>query len=304
MNMQEYISKALSDAGIQEYDYRWFCYGGPDVVVDLPAYRICFLDDQGNKVYRYFQGKYQLDLPAVDVFSSPAWGDLYRRYESETHLVAETMKRFVASVAAGVASHCSLPMIELSLDPRDDKNYLRELDEQLEAAFRDGSSWLKPALDRANEVSRARDGLAQTVMDFMDQRWTELLQMNRSVQQGAEQLSWTLAHQLNGTAHFTTATIAEAQHIIYMELLGDYWGAREVIQNAVRDKATPIHERLDLRAISEGRRGQCPNGPGVVRDILPAGIGVAHRRCRRGHHRGPERWPGRRGGRSADPSIQ
>ncbi len=266
MNMQEYISKALSDVGIQEYDYRWFCYGGPDVVVDLPAYKICFLDDQGNKVYRYFQGKYQLDLPAVDVFSSPAWGDLYRRYESETHLVAETMKRFVASVAAGVASYCSLPIIELSLDPRDDKTYLQELDEQLEVAFRDGSSWLKPALDRANEVSRARDGLAQAVMDFMDQRWTELLQMNRSVQQGAEQLSWTLAHQMNGTAHFSTSTIAEAQHIIYMELLGDYWGAREAILSAVRDKAAPIHERLDRGLSQKVGEGN------VITDLMSFGI--------------------------------
>ncbi len=220
------------------------------MVVDLPAYRICFLDDQGDKVYRFFQGCYQLDLPEVDVYSSPAWGDLYRRYETETHFVAETMKGFVESIAAGVASHCSLPLIELSLDPQDDMNYLQELDEQLRTAFRDGSSWLKPALDRANEVSRARDGLAQAVMDFMDQRWTELLQMNQSVQQGASQLSWTLAYQLNGTAHFSTSTIAEAQHIIYMELLGDYWGAREVIQNAVMDKAAPIHERLD-RGLSQ-----------------------------------------------------
>lgn len=266
MNMQEYISKAMSDAGIQEYDYRWFGYGNPDDVVNLPAFRICFIDDQGNKVFRYFQGLYQLDFLSVDVFSSPAWGDLYRRYETETHIVAETMKRFVTSVATGVASHCSLPLLDLTLDPGDDKNYLEELDEQLEAAFRDGSTWLKPALDNANEVSRARDGLAQTVMDFMDQQWMDLLQMNRSVQQAAYKLSWTLAYQLNGTDHFSTSALAEAQRIIYGELLGDYWGAREAIQETLEGRAAPIHELLD-RGLS-----QKVVESNVVADLLSFGI--------------------------------
>ena len=243
-NMKEYISKALR-RGDQEYDYRWFCYGGPDVVIDLPAHRVCFLDDQGNKVYRSFQGKYQLDLPEVDVFSSPAWGDLYRDLRDGDPFRGRDHEE-VRDICCRRRGLALLPTSDRAvLDPQDGKNYLQELDEQLEAAFRDGSSWLKPALDSANEVSGARDGLAQAAMDFMDQRWTDLLLMNRSVEQGAYQLSWTLTYQLNGNGPILgSGHGGSSAHNLYGSARG-LLGRPGGHPGRRLGKAAPIHERLD-----------------------------------------------------------
>jgi len=65
------------------------------------------------------------------------------------------------------------------------------------------------------------------VIDFIDEHWIELMQVNRSVYAAAQELSVTLASQLEGRPGFSSASIAEAQETILLFLMGDAWGARE-----------------------------------------------------------------------------
>ena len=243
-NMASYISQAMSDAGIVEANYRWHNYGGGDIVVTLPQYKVCLTDDDGDLVCRYFQGTYALDLPSIDLLASDAWGEIYERYRSETHLIADGLKAYLEALANGISSHCSLPILEMELDPVDGSNYLDEMDRQLRQAFRDRSSWLTPALNWMEEVGEVRDGLAQAVIDFIQQRWMELFQVNRSVYQAAQELSGILASELVGEQGFSSSSIAAAQETLFMLLMGDSWGARDVIHEAVRERASPIVDRL------------------------------------------------------------
>jgi hypothetical protein len=241
----DYISAALAEAGIQEYDYRWYCYGGGDIVVELPSYRMAFNDDNGSPVYKTFRGTYVLDLPSLDLFSSPAWGVLYDRFRSETHSVAESMRAYIKSIASGITAHCSLGSAALVLDPEDGVSYTDELDRQLSLALQDGASWLTPALDRVSEMNHVRDGLAQSLLDFIDSNWMDILEVNRSVHQGARDLTEVLLRQLENTPNFSADRMNVARDLIFIALLGDHWGAREEMYREVGVRAADVLNRLE-----------------------------------------------------------
>ncbi len=244
-SMLSYISQAMTDAGFAEANYRWHNYGGGDIIVTLPSYRICLYDDAGKMVCPYFEGSYAVDLPSVDLFASEEWGELFDTYRSETHILAEGMRGYIEAIAQGIASHCNLPMMQLEMDPEDGLNYVQEIDRQLQEAFKDRSSWLDPALQSIEKIGKVRDGLAQAVIDFIDEHWIELMQVNRSVYAAAQELSVTLASQLEGRPGFSSASIAEAQETILLFLMGDAWGAREVLREGVLDRADPMLDMLN-----------------------------------------------------------
>ncbi|MBI0584737.1 MAG: lamin tail domain-containing protein [Methanomassiliicoccus sp.] len=244
-SMVQYISAALAEAGFQEYDYRWYCFGGGDILVDLPALRIQLFDDLDRSVMHTFQGRYAVDLPGVDVFSSPAWGELYGKYRSETYAVAEGMRSYIRTIASGIAAHCSLPSVVLELDPADGRTYLEEIDRQLSAAFRDGASWLTPALDRVNEMGKVRDGLAQAVMDHMADHWMEILDVDRSIEQGGWDLANQLVQELADLPNFSEASLAEARQSIQATLVGDYRGVKEIFYEQVRVRAGDVLNRFE-----------------------------------------------------------
>jgi len=249
-SMIGYISQAMTDAGFAEENYRWHNYGGGDIIVTLPSYRICLYDDAGQAVCPYFQGSYAVDLPSIDLFASEEWGELFDTYRSETHILAEGMKGYIQAIAQGIASHCSLPLMHLELDPEDDLSYVQEIDRQLQDAFTDRSSWLDPALQEIEEIGKVRDGLAQAVIDFTGNHWIELMQVNRSVYAAVQELSVTLAAQLEGRPGFSSASIAEPGDTILMSLRGDGGGAREVIMKGALAGPDPILDMLN-RALSQ-----------------------------------------------------
>ena len=241
----DYISAALAEVGIQEYDYRWYCYGGGDIVVELPTYRMAFNDDNGVPVYKTFRGTYVLDLPSLDLFSSPTWGDFYDRFRSETHSVAESMRAYIKSIASAISAHCSLGSAALVLDPEDGVSYDQELDRQLSMAFRDEASWLTPAVNRASEMNYVRDGLAQGLLDFIMTDWMDILEVNRSVHQGAKDLTEVLLRELENTPNFSADRITVARDLIFMALLGDHWRAREELYQEVGVRAADVLDRLE-----------------------------------------------------------
>lgn len=244
--MVEYISKAMAEAGIQEYDYRWYCFGGGDVVTEIPKITIPVLDDLGNKVYMTFQGVVQMDLPGVDVFSSPAWGDLRESYRSETHSIAEAMRNYVEMVAFGIASNCHLSPLELELDPADGRTFLEEIDAQLTEAFRDGSGWIQPAINKANEVRHVRESLAQAALDFIDSHWMEILEVNRSLVKACWDLSGVLVEEeLGGLPNFSEQRKLAARNMTFMSLTGEYWGAWDAMFAELMDfRVEPLLEKL------------------------------------------------------------
>ncbi len=245
-SMTDYISQAMTDAGIIEANYRWYNYGGADILVTLPSYRICLFNDADQEVYRTFQGTYSIDLPSMDLFASEEWGNLYETYRSQTHALADGMRGYIEAIAQSIAAHCSLPNLDLALDPSDVDSYIDEIDRQLEKAFQDRSSWLSPALNKLNEVGKVRDGLAQAVLDFIHGHWTELMRMNWTTYVAGQQLSATLVADLQGLPGWSAASIARAQSTIEMFLLGDNWGAREVIEQAVGERAAPVQDMLEV----------------------------------------------------------
>lgn len=245
--MADYIASAMTEAGFQEYDYRWYCYGGGDIVVTLPSFRIQILDDLGNKVWMNFQGTYALDMPSVDVLASPVWGNLQESYRSETHSIAEAMRSYIGMVADGIASNCHLSPIELELDPADGRTYLQEIDAQLAEAFRDGSAWIQPAIDKANEVRQVREGLAQATMDFIDRQLMEVLQVNSSLTTAAWELSGVLiGEELEGLPNFSPDRLRMARNLTFIALTGDNWGVRDaMLAELMEGRIGPLHGKLD-----------------------------------------------------------
>jgi hypothetical protein len=61
----------------------------------------------------------------------------------------------------------------------------------------------------------------------------------------ASDLSWILAGQLNGSANFSAPAIVKARQSIFADLLGDYRGARDVLQTAFSEKIQPTLQGLD-----------------------------------------------------------
>ncbi|MDW5562841.1 MAG: lamin tail domain-containing protein [Methanomassiliicoccus sp.] len=249
--MVEYISAAMAEAGIQEYDYRWYCYGGGDIVVRLPSFTIEFHDDLGNRVRHTFQGQYAIDLPGVDVLASPVWGELREDYRSETYSMAQAMRSYIETVAYGVASHCHLPSLTLNLDPADGRTYLEEIDAQLSVAFKDGSGWIRPAIDKANEVRDVREGLAQAAMDFIEHRWMDLLEVNRSLTMGAWDLSGVLVEELRELPNFSEERLRTARNMTFMSLTGEAWGALDAFRAALMEsRIDPLLAKFD-RGLSQ-----------------------------------------------------
>jgi hypothetical protein len=246
--MADYIGSAMAEAGFQEYDYRWYCYGGGDIIVNLPSFQIPVLDDLGKKVYMTFQGLYAIDMPNMDVLSSPAWGDLRESYRSETHSIAEAMRSYVEAVAYGVASNCHLSPIGLELDPTDGRTYLEEIDTQLNEAFKDGSAWIQPAIDKANEVRQVREGLAQAAMDFIDRHWMEILKVNSSLALACWDLSGVLVQEeLGGLPNFSEQCMLTARNKTYMSLTGENWGVWNAMLSELREgRIDPLLAKLDL----------------------------------------------------------
>jgi hypothetical protein len=245
--MKDYIASAMADAGYQEYDYRWYCYGGGDIMVRLPAYRITVYDNNGNEVRMDLKGTYALDLPPLDILSLPAWSDIRKSYRSESFAIAEAMRSYVEMVATGIASHCHLPPLDLSLAPSDGLTYLEEIREQLNEAFKDGSGWIRPAIEKANEVRTVREGLAQAAMDFIHRNWMEILQVNRSLAAVAWDLSGVLVEEkLGSMPNFSDEKLRTARNSTYMSLTGDNWGAwDEMISELRKSRIDPLLGKLD-----------------------------------------------------------
>jgi|GEM_PF-2105543 len=228
--MSEYIARAMADAGYQEYNWRWYCYGGGDILVDLPPYKMTFMNDIGEWVQVTFKGKYDLDFPEMDVLSLPEWGDIREAYRSETHAIAAAMKNYIETICYGIATHCHLSPLELDLDPADGRTYLDEINKQLDEAFRDGSGWVRPAIERANEAMQVREGLAQAAMDFIDRNWMRMLQVNRSLTLVAMDFAKVLVEEkLGGLPHFSEESLQMARNFTVMALAGDNWGAKEAM---------------------------------------------------------------------------
>lgn len=245
--MSEYIARAMADAGYQEYNYRWYCYGGGDIMVDLPEYRMSFMNDIGERVYVTYGGKYDLDFPELDVLSLPAWGDIRDVYRSETHSIAAAMKNYIETICYGIATHCNLSPLELDLDPADGRTYLDEINQQLNEAFKDGSGWVRPAIDRANEVMQVREGLAQAAMDFIDRHWMEILQVNRSLTMVAMDLAEVLVDEKFGDLpHFSEERLRIVRNSTITSLTSETWGARDVmLAELMEGRIGPLLGKLD-----------------------------------------------------------
>ena len=245
--MSEYIANAMAEAGYQQYDYRWYCYGGGDILVHLPSFRITVFDDRGRAEIIELKGTYALDVPQMDVLSSPAWAEVRQDYRSETRAIAEAMRSFVETIAAGIASNCHLPPLDLKLDPTDGRTYLQEIDEQLAAAFRDGSGWIQPAIDRADEVRTVREGLAQAAMDYLDRNWMEMFQVNTSLTRTAWDLSAVLAQEKLGTdPDYSQGALAKVRDRIYLSLTNENWGAWDVmLAELMEGRLGPLLNKLD-----------------------------------------------------------
>lgn len=245
--MSEYIARAMADAGYQEASWRWYCYSGGDAVVHLPEYRMAFLNDIGEWVYVTFGGTYDLDFPGLDILSLPEWGEIRDTYRSETHSIAAAMKNYIETICYGIATHCHISPLELDLDPSDGRTYLDEINDQLNKAFEDGSGWVRPAIDRANEVMQVREGLAQAAMDFIDRNWMKLLQVNRSLTLVASDLATVLVNEkLRNLPHFSEERLQMAWNRTVMALTGEYWGAREImLAELYEGRIGPLLGKLD-----------------------------------------------------------
>ncbi len=186
-----WIEGRMAEAGYDEGQYRSLHTLSVDLDLPVPAHPITLINDTGQLVQVMVSGGACLDFPVEDLFSFEEWKQFGVHYSESTHQLATGLQSLIKSVALGIASATDMPIMPLSLDPRDSQNYLSQFTTGLESVMEDRGSWFRNALDRAS-MNGIVDGMSAALLEYLDDNWQVMFHratsLNGSVRVIAERL--------------------------------------------------------------------------------------------------------------------
>ena len=168
-----WIEQRMSDAGYSEGQYRFVHSSAVDLSLGIPPHALTLINDTGQSVPVQVSGDISLDFPREDIFSSPEWKQFSLQYSESTHKLADELQYFVKSVALGIASASDMPVVHMSLDPRDSENYLDQFTSALNAVIAGRGSWFSHAFN-GSSLNGIADGMSSALLDYLDTNWEEI----------------------------------------------------------------------------------------------------------------------------------
>lgn len=161
-NVISWIERRMTEAGNGPDQYRYVHTSMLDMDLTIPSHSLTLINDTGQLVQVPVCGSLSIDFPSVDIFTLEEWKQFYVDYTKSTHQLANELQGFVKSVALGIASASDMPVMSMSLDPRDSQNYLDQLSAALNNIVMNRSSWLEGAFKRASSNGIV-DGMSESI---------------------------------------------------------------------------------------------------------------------------------------------
>ena len=190
-NVISWIERRMTEAGNGADQYRFVHASTIDMDLTIPSHSLTMINDTGQLVQVQVSGSLSIDFPGVDIFTLEEWKRFYVDYTKSTHQLADELQGFVKSVALGIASASDMPVMSMSLDPRNSQNYLDQFSAVLNDVVTNRGSWLDGEFKRASPNGIV-DGMSESLLDYMDAHWEEMfhraLSLNDSVRNIAERL--------------------------------------------------------------------------------------------------------------------
>ena len=263
-----WIEGRMKDAGYDPNEYRNVHQSAVDLDLDVPTHLLTLLNDTDQLVEVQVSGNVFLDFPSEDLFSFGEWKEFYLDYTSDTHQLANELQYFVKSVALGIASASDLPILHMSLDPRDSQNYLDEFSSALGDIVGHNSSWFSRAFDKT-PLGGITDGLSKSLLEYLDANWEVMfhraLSLNDSVKRIAERLIDDASSRTPdmGGAHYEENLEMVAVEIrrdpgwIYQDLETGFDREISLVRdmfNFTFNEPSPEHSRLfeNIQTLSQG----------------------------------------------------
>ncbi len=188
-----WIRERMSAAGYDEESYRYMLSGSSDATVTISGAISCFYDEDGESVAVPLDGTWDVDFPKVDLFATHEWERFYVNYKTDTFEMAEMLEQFVKGVALSVAGSLGPDGCDLELDPLDGESFLDELTLSVKECLAGAEDAISDSFERATNEQGIHDGMAVALVRFIESRWMEIFQANRSVDAAIHELSYEIA---------------------------------------------------------------------------------------------------------------
>ena len=91
-------------------------------------------------------------------------------------------------MALGIAGASGMPVLLMSLDPRDSQNYLDEFSLALSDVVGNDSSWFAKLFEKAS-FGGIVDGLSESLLDYLDSNWEVMFHRAASLHDSVERIA-------------------------------------------------------------------------------------------------------------------
>jgi hypothetical protein len=263
-----WLDRRLAEAGYGQDAYRFVHASSADLTLVIPSRSITLINDTGQPVQTSVSGSFSLDFPTEDLFSFEEWKTFYVQYTEGTHQLASELQYFVKSVALGISSASDMPVMDLSLDPRDSRNYLDQFRDALHDIISDRGSWFARAVNHSS-LNGIVDGLSESLLIFLDANWQGMFHRSSALNDAVTAIAGKLVDDAcsrvpeMGDVHYqenirsTVTLIAGDPTWIFGPLSSGFdqeiTGVRRVF-NATFSEPSPEHSKLvaAVRMLSQG----------------------------------------------------
>lgn len=241
-SITKWIKSRLEDAGYPEWSYRYFNYGWPDDIIEIPG-RIITLNNDFNESHSFYvDGTYPIDFASLDLFSVEIWKEFAIQYKISTCELAETLESFVKSIACSILDEKSLLPAEITRNALDGTYYHSSLKESLKRSIEKGGLGVNHAINEALNASFLIDKMGEALVDFIDTNWKEIFNRNATIDRAIKSLANAIVDNfMPQLQDFGSEFVRIAVNQVYSEIkCSSTWGLRERIEESFDKKVERV----------------------------------------------------------------
>lgn len=242
----DWMRNNLRGSGIDESDFRWLNTGDPDTSVFVLPSSIQVTDSFGDLQEYPIGGIEGVDFPSFDLFGAEEWKGFFLDYKRSTFELAEALQNAVKSLAYEIASGTALPTIQLELDPYDDISFEDELMMQVRSVMASSGDWFSEAMEQSTSAFRLKDPMAQSLIRFIKESWTDIFNADESVGTAIDDLAkdMTIEATAGGMGLASSTLGEEAERLASRIKSDDAWGVGQEVRVAFRNSIDPTMQTL------------------------------------------------------------
>ncbi|MGD1059983.1 MAG: lamin tail domain-containing protein [Methanomassiliicoccales archaeon] len=237
-----WIRDRMAEAGYSEESYRYLFSGSPGATVSISGATASFYDSSGEEVVVSLDGTWSVDFPRVDLFATSEWENFFVGYKTNTFEMGEMLEQFIKGVALAVARSLGPDGCALQLDPLDGMGFIDEVRLSVTQCLAGAEKVISRSFESGVTNGGIHDGMAVALVRFIESRWMEIFQVNRSVDAAVE----TLAHQV-ASSRLSGYSQADIETFADIVCNGIYSGGNYGIIGSIRDALRgAVEERIGI----------------------------------------------------------